>query len=264
MNSVLKKPRFHRLANDQIDRITVKSAPLHYQNNDLGSLGAEIGRLPLPVEMFTEADNAIIADSALLRALTDQQAIRDKPETLDLLRETEIKYRTLVELIPAITYVASLESPGKLLYLSPQVDQLGFPQEYWLDDPQSWLKQVHADDHLDVVEAFAHTYEHYAPLRCEYRLVRSDGQVRWFLDKAIVVRDEAGQGLFLQGILVDITNDKEIEQELFYFRRRLDELVAQRTEQIEKQCAILKSANASLGKSLSELRQLNSALRTSE
>lgn len=267
MNAVFKKSSFPHLlvANDQIDRITFKSVFSHYKDDDFGSLDAETSKSPLPVEMFTESGNAIIADTTLFRStLTDQQAIRDMPEPVDLFRTTEAKYRTLVEQIPAITYIASLDNPGKLLYLSPQIHQLGFPPDYWLDDPQGWLKRVHTDDQLDAIEAFAHTYEHHAPLRCEYRLIKNDGQVRWFLDEAVVVRDEAGESLFLQGILVDITKDKEIEQELFYYRRHLEELVVQRTEQLEKQCAILKSANANLGKMLSELRQSDSALSASE
>lgn len=251
MNAILKKSSFRRLlaANKQIDRITFKRVLPHYQDSNLGSL----------------SDETISADAKPLPGtFTEQQAIRDTPDTMALLRSAEAKYRTLVEQIPAITYMASLENPGKLLSLSPQIHQLGFPQEYWLDDTQGWLKRVHTDDHLDVIEAFAHTYEHHTPLRCEYRLVKSDGQVRWFLDEAVVVRDEAGESLFLQGILVDITKDKEIEQELFYYRQRLEELVAQRTEQLEKQCAILKSANANLDKALSELKQSDSALSASE
>ncbi len=267
MNAILKKSSFRRLlaVNDQIDRITFKSVLSHYPDGDLGNLDTETGKLAMPVETLNDAYETVSADVNLLPdAFTEQQAIRDTPDTMELLRSAEAKYRTLVEQIPAITYIASLENPGKLLYLSPQIHQLGFPQEYWLDDTQGWLKRVHTDDHLDVIEAFAHTYEHHAPLRCEYRLVKSDGQVRWFLDEAVLVRDEAGESLFLQGILVDITKDKEIEQELYYYRKRLEELVTQRTEQLEKQCAILKSANANLDKALSELRQSDSSLSASE
>jgi len=57
--------------------------------------------------------------------------------------------------------------------------------------------------------------------------------------------------------------EKANEQELCYYRRRLEELVAQRTEQLEKQCSILKAANANLAKELFELRQASSAFRVS-
>ncbi|MGZ9190188.1 MAG: response regulator, partial [Nitrospira sp.] len=119
----------------------------------LAELAKETGELPLPVVMLTGSDNALVAVNALklgardyvvkgpdreslqwlpavvFRALREQQAIKDKAEAVDQLRETEAKYRTLVEQIPAITYIASLERPGKLLYLSPQIHQLGFSSE---------------------------------------------------------------------------------------------------------------------------------------
>ncbi|MGR9087757.1 MAG: EAL domain-containing protein [Gammaproteobacteria bacterium] len=247
----------------------------------LAELAGKNGELPMPVVMLTVSNNAMVAVDALklgaldyvikgsdweslqwlpavvIRALREQKAIQDKAEA-------EAKYQSLVEQIPAITYIASLETPGKLLYLSPQIHQLGFPTEDWLDGPHGILKRVHADDRQGVIEAYAQTFENHIPLRCEYRLTKSDGQTRWFLDEANVVRDEKGGTLFLQGILVDITKDKETEQELFYYRRRLEDLVARRTDQLEKQCAILNSANTNLDKALCERRQAEAALRASE
>ncbi|MDD1612048.1 MAG: EAL domain-containing protein [Methylococcaceae bacterium] len=247
----------------------------------LAELTKETGELPMPVIMLTVSNHAMIAVEALklgardyvvkdsdreslqwlpavvFRALREQQVINDRAEA-------EAKYRTLVEQIPAITYIASLESPGKLSYVSPQIEQLGFPPEVWIDEPQGFLKQVHAGDRSEAIEAYSQTYEHHTPLRCEYRLVKSDGQARWFLDEANVVRDETGGALFLQGVLVDITKDKETEQELYYYRRRLEELVARRTDQLEKKCVILRSANANLDKALCERRQAEAALRASE
>ncbi len=58
--------------------------------------------------------------------------------------------------------------------------------------------------------------------------------------------------------------EKANEQELCYYRRRMEELVAQRTEQLEKQCNILKAANANLAKELFELRQACSAFRVNQ
>lgn len=247
----------------------------------LAELAKETGELPMPVVMLTGSNNAMVAVDALklgardyvikssdqeslqwlpavvFRALREQQAIKDKAEA-------EAKYRTLVEQIPAITYIASLENPCKLLYLSPQIRDLGFPSEDWLDDPQGLLKHVHADDLSGAIEAYTLTYEHHTPLRCEYRLIKSDGQSRWFLDEANVVYDETGGSLFLQGVLVDITKDKETEQELLYYRRHLENLVAQRTEQLEKQNAILNSANTNLGNAICERKQAEKMLKDAD
>jgi diguanylate cyclase len=254
----------------------------------LAELTDGLGKLPIPVVMLADSnDPSIIADAlkmgvsdyvvkgwnweslqwlsgTVFHILREKQAIKDKEEAFVRLREAEEKYRKLVEQIPAITYIASLEIPGKLLYLSPQIHQLGFANEYWLNDPHGLLKQVHPDDLSVTIEAYAHTYEYHAPHRCEYRLIGSDGKPRWFLDEANIVRDQQGEGLFLQGLLVDITKSKKTEQELYFYRQHLEELVAERTLQLEKQCASLKSAKDNLDSAFSGLRQTNSDLRASE
>ncbi|MBD9357627.1 diguanylate cyclase [Methylomonas albis] len=225
--------------------------------------------LSLPAKLKNDISPAINPANAelsgeALREQREQQIMLEKTEALGQLREAEAKYRTLVEQMPVITYIASLETLVKLLYVSPQISQLGFSEKDWLDDPQGLLKRVHPDDLAVTIEAYAYTYEHHVPLRCEYRLTKNDGHCRWFLDEANVVRNDAGESLFLQGVLVDITKDKETEQELSYYRQRLEELVCKRTEQLEKQCAILKSANASLDATLVKLKQANTAVRNSE
>jgi PAS domain S-box-containing protein len=201
--------------------------------------------------------------SAKSKSLLQFSEIDELKRMTDTHSIAEAKYISLVEQIPVITYIASLETPVKLLYVSQQISQLGFPAADWLDDPQGLLKRVHPEDVAVTIEAYALTYEHHVPLRCEYRLNNHDGQSRWFLNKANVVLNEAGESLFLQGVLVDITKNKETEQELSYYRRRLEELVSQRTEQLEKQCMILKSANANLDAALIELKQANSDARKS-
>jgi PAS domain S-box-containing protein len=254
----------------------------------LAELAEETGELPMPVVMLTGADNAVVAVDALkrgardyvvkgaeqealqwlpaviLRALREQQTIKEKFEAVEKLREAEAKYRTLVEQIPAITYIASIEAPGKLLYISPQIRLLGYPHQAWLEEPQGLFKRVHAEDRAAVSEQFAKIREHHAPLRCEYRMITYEGRTRWFLDEANVVRDNSGRPLFLQGILIDITEDKAVERELEYYRRRLEELVALRTDQLEKQSELLKAANINMDKDLSERKRTEAALRTSE
>jgi PAS domain S-box-containing protein len=254
----------------------------------LSALAEETGDLPVPVVMLTGADNAMVAVDALkrgardyvvkdaeqealqwlpavvIRALREQQNIKEKAQAVEQLRAAEAKYRTLVEQIPAITYIAALEAPVQLLYISPQTHQLGYPPEDWVGDPQGLLAWVHPEDRERVMEQFAKAYGQHAPVRCEYRMIARDGRTRWFLNKANIVRDDDRRPLFLQGVLIDITEDKEAEQELEYYRRRLEELVAQRTAQLEKQTELLQAANANMDKELCERKRAEAALRVSD
>jgi len=251
----------------------------------LAELRNDLGDIPVPVMMLTGADNASVAVEAMKRGaqdylvkdvnrqylellpaviqrvLRERRALSEKKQAEENLIQAEAKYRFLVEHIPAITYTTALDEPGKLLYISPQIQQLGFSPEEWLADPDGLLKQIHPEDRALVRAEIAHGYESGEPLRCEYRLFTRAGEVRWFLNEASLVRHASGEPLFLQGVLVDITKDKEVEDELHLHRRRLEELVANRTIQFEKQTEILESANTNLANKLDACTQAGSALK---
>lgn len=65
------------------------------------------------------------------------------PQTLNI----EARYRTLVEQIPAVVFMAFLDKGISEAYVSPQIEaMLGFTQEEWLNDPVRWYRQIHPDD----------------------------------------------------------------------------------------------------------------------
>ena len=245
----------------------------------LAELKHEGGKPVVPVLMLTGADHVGVAVEAMKRGARDYLVKDSGREYLKLLptvveralREqrlhaekhaAEAKYRVLVEQIPAITYIAALDVPGHLLYISPRVRTLGYSPEEWL--AEGLLEHVHVEDRARLVDALVHSCSDRKALRCEYRLLTRDGETRWFLDEATVVRDAPGELLFLQGILVDITEDKHREEEIEYHRRRLEELVATRTAQLEKQTDVLRSANTNLTREIDDRRRIERELRTSE
>ena len=61
------------------------------------------------------------------------------------LSETEARYQTLIEQIPAVTYMESAAEPGRKLYISPQVETiLGFDPAEW--SHERWQRAIHPDD----------------------------------------------------------------------------------------------------------------------
>jgi PAS domain S-box-containing protein len=241
----------------------------------LAELRNDVGEITVPVMMLTGADNASIAVQALKRGahdylvkdanrqylellptviervLREREALAEKRAMESRLVQAEAQYRLLVEQIPAITYTATLDMPGKLFYVSPQISVLGYSPEELIGQEGGLRSYVHPDDRQRAEEAFDQVRATGRPLRCEYRLLDRDAEVHWFLDEASLVCDEYGRPLLLQGILVDITADKKLEEELRLHRRHIDDLVAMRTTRLEKQLDVYKSANGSLS---SELR----------
>jgi PAS domain S-box-containing protein len=158
------------------------------------------------------------------------------------LRKMEARYRTLVEGIPAVTFMAPVdEAPGRgELYVSPQIEQLlGFSQREWLENPILWYTQLHPEDQQKWHEEFAQTVSGGKEFRSVYRFIARDGRVVWVQGEAKVVRDEAGRPLFLQGVAFDITRIKEAEEELKAQAATLDRKVRERTEELQRSNAAL-------------------------
>ena len=132
------------------------------------------------------------------------------------------QYRQLVEQIPAITYMAERGIEGRWFYVSPQITQiLGFTPEEWMSDLQHWRKQVHPDDLERVLEEEERTLSKEGDLyRTEYRLRTRDNKYVWVRDEATYVR-ENGSHLFMRGLLLDITEQKQAEEELRRSEHRL-------------------------------------------
>jgi PAS domain S-box-containing protein len=133
------------------------------------------------------------------------------------LREAEIRYRALVETIPAITYVDVLEDGNKgvfpTAYISPQVESiLGFTPQEWTAGPGMWESRLHPDDHDWVVEIGRSVLEQGRPTSLEYRLIARDGRVVWIEDESVLIADEHGVPRFEQGVMLDVTARKQAEE----------------------------------------------------
>ena len=135
-------------------------------------------------------------------------------------QDSETRYQTLVEQLPAITYTASLSEQTPALYISPQIEQvLGFTVPEFSVRPSRWRQQLHPDDRGSVIEALERTVRDHRPFREEYRIFRKDGSLAWVRDEARVVFDSEGIPLLLQGIMVDITVEKRLTEELLNARK---------------------------------------------
>jgi PAS domain S-box-containing protein len=131
------------------------------------------------------------------------------------LRAAEARYRTLVERLPAITYVAELGADGPWHYVSPQIEtMLGFAPAGWLSDPMNWMNHIYPDDRevaLAAEKLFQETHELF---QAEYRMCARDGRVLWFRDEGVLLHETDGQGLLMQGVMYDITERKRLEDQL--------------------------------------------------
>jgi diguanylate cyclase (GGDEF)-like protein/PAS domain S-box-containing protein len=129
--------------------------------------------------------------------------------------EVARRYRTLIEQLPLVVYVDALDAVSSNIFTSPQIEPvLGFGVDEWKTDTNLFARLLHPDDRERVLAAHAHTHETREPLSIEYRLIARDGRIIWLRDEGVIVLDDHGKPLYLQGYLLDITREREAEQQL--------------------------------------------------
>lgn len=136
-------------------------------------------------------------------------------ELFTRVKQAESKYRKLVEQLPAITYVVSLNGGYRPLYVSPQVqDILGFSPEDWLHNPGTWKDHIHHEDRARVLEQIGRCHTCRDRFVGEYRMVTKDSQIVWLHDEALPLVCDDDQPVVLQGVMVNVTDLKEAETAL--------------------------------------------------
>ncbi|MDQ3890353.1 MAG: EAL domain-containing protein [Actinomycetota bacterium] len=129
--------------------------------------------------------------------------------------EVERRYRTLVEQLPLVVYVDALDELSSNIFTSRQIEPLlGWTVEEWQTSPDLFVRTLHPDDRERVIEAHARTHRTHEPLSIEYRLVSRSGDIVWVRDEGVVVCDDDGEALHLQGYLLDITVEREAQAQL--------------------------------------------------
>jgi diguanylate cyclase (GGDEF)-like protein/PAS domain S-box-containing protein len=130
-------------------------------------------------------------------------------------REIERRYRTLVEQLPLVVYVDALDEGSSNIFTSRQIEPLlGYTVEEWRSDPELFVRTLHPEDRDRVLAAHRRTHRTLEPLNIEYRLLARDGRVVWVRDDGVVVLSDEGEPLYLQGYLLDITPERELQDQL--------------------------------------------------
>jgi diguanylate cyclase (GGDEF)-like protein/PAS domain S-box-containing protein len=129
--------------------------------------------------------------------------------------EVARRYRTLIEQLPLVVYLDEVDSISSNIFTSRQIEPiLGYSVEEWATDSELFTRLLHPDDRERVLDAHVRTHETHEPLSLEYRLIARDGRVVHLRDEGVIVLDEHGEPLYLHGYLLDITREREAEQQL--------------------------------------------------
>ncbi|MCI0551526.1 MAG: PAS domain S-box protein, partial [Anaerolineae bacterium] len=152
----------------------------------------------------------------------------ERKQAEENLRAAETRYRSLVEQLPIVIYVSPASDICSTTYISPQIKVfLGYTQEEWLEYPNFWSKALHPQDRPHVLAQFERVNRSGEPPDMEYRMIAKDGSVVWIREQATLLRDTDGTPLLWQGLMMDITERKQAEENLRAAEARYRSLVEQ-------------------------------------
>jgi diguanylate cyclase (GGDEF)-like protein/PAS domain S-box-containing protein len=155
----------------------------------------------------------------LIRFVEMQYDVSEREIAVQGLRTAEERYRRLAENLPGVvTYVAEYEdSRLRLSYISPQAETIfGYPRDAWLGERPVWVEALHPEDLDRVLEHERRRFQEGARFGIEYRLVCQDGRIVWVWDKDTVASRPGDSVRRHEGMLVDITAQKETEAALVH------------------------------------------------
>ncbi len=155
--------------------------------------------------------------------------ITDRKRAEEALRESEERFRMLADNMSQLAWTAD-EKGWIFWYNKRWFDYTGTT----LEEMQGWgWRKVHHPDHVDrVAERVQHSWDTGEPWEDTFPLRGKDGAYRWFLSRALPIRDETGRIVRWFGTNTDVTELREIEETLRQSEERYRAVVEQTAEGI--------------------------------
>ena len=181
-------------------------------------ISGTIGEEQAVKAMQQGADDYLLKDrparlgEAVKRALRQRELRQERKEALAALRESEARFRRLVENAPDVIYRFRLQPSRRLEYVSPAVKEItGYAPEDFYTDPDLAAQLVRPDDpHFSRMEA---EVERGLGQPVDVRWQCKDGSPLWIEQQRIPVYGEGGQLIAVEGIARDVTDRKRRQRE---------------------------------------------------
>ncbi len=140
--------------------------------------------------------------------------ITERRLALDALIESEKKYRRLTENSPDMIYRMSLPD-GRYEYVNPAAYKLtGYKPEEWYQNTMLIKKIIHADWHQYFNEQWELLLKGQIPTIYEFQIIHKNGEIRWLNQRNILITDDEGKPIAIEGIATDISDQKKLETQL--------------------------------------------------
>jgi PAS domain S-box-containing protein len=147
------------------------------------------------------------------------------------LRESEHQLRSLIGNIPGISYRCLMQDDFPAVFISDAVERLtGYPASDFVgpDSTRRFIDLVHPDDRAALKRQVEEAVRDSKPYVLEYRITHRDGRERFMWGSGSPVQDSHGRQRYLDGVILDLTERRQIEQDLRAAKERAEQAAAAR------------------------------------
>jgi PAS domain S-box-containing protein len=139
-------------------------------------------------------------------------------ESMEKRRELE----SIIDRSPAIAFIWKHVPDWSVAFVSSNIRQFGYMPEDFTSRRMTYADLVHPDDLKRVFgESEAYAKEGVSEFTQEYRILTKSGDVRWVDDRTVILRNTAGESVFHQGIIFDVTEHRRVERALRQANKKL-------------------------------------------
>jgi len=225
LQQLISGPIMH-LADTANEVASQKNYSIRADKTSSDEMGVLIDRFNEMLSGIQERDLALSAAQTGLEKRVDERTkelqleIGERARVEAELRLSQQKFETLVNSIQGVVWEANPDT-FEFSFVSEQAERLlGYPRNQWLTDPGFWHSHIHPDDQLLAQNFRMKALEQEKSSQFEYRMIAADGRALWLREISTFTM-EAGTAKALRGVLFDITEQKQAEEELELLNKRL-------------------------------------------
>lgn len=179
---------------------------------------------------------------------------QSKNAELELIQSEE-RFRLINSQVPGIVYQYKIDAEGNqsIPYVSPKIEEYtGLSAEEVMSDVSKWFAITHPDDYDGLVESILKSQNNMEVWDWEGRFLKNETEVRWLHGTSTPSKLYDGSVLW-NGVFIDVTARKKAEEELEKHREHLEEIVKERTADLEEARDIAEEASRAKNEFLSHM-----------
>ena len=142
--------------------------------------------------------------------------IKKRKQVEKEVKESQDRFSSMVSNIPGVIYRCLLDEHWTILFISDEIENLsGYPASDFLNNSvRTSTEIIHPDDIERVLKYIQEQIANKKSYKIDYRIINKNSEVRWVRSEGKALYTEENSVGWLDGVIFDITNQKELQKEI--------------------------------------------------